>query len=113
MANKVSFIFLSLFVISSFSCIAFAGETIYVTEKEYGDQWPFTVTEGQLGCIGGSRSIIFIANGKTYAVNGMALNQAGRMGWSKIDEIWKKNPQIPGAGISIGTIIDKGLSLCN
>jgi hypothetical protein len=112
MNKKMLAIFLSLFVFS-FNCIVFAEGTIHVTEKEYGEKWPFTVTEGQLGCIGGSRAVIFIANGKTYAVNGMAINQAGRMGWSKLDEIWKKNPQIPGAGISISVIIDKGLSLCN
>ncbi|HEY4755677.1 MAG TPA: DUF2511 domain-containing protein [Ignavibacteriaceae bacterium] len=92
--------------------------SIEVSQSQYGANWPFTVGKGLLGCINHGehpyaniqvKSVYFKANGITYAVNGAATDQ--KIGVD-IDPIWKSNPSIPGTKINIGSIIDKGLSLC-
>jgi hypothetical protein len=44
-----------------------------------------------------------------YAVNGIA-RQSGEC--AEIDPIWVDDPDIPGAKMDIGPIIDRGLELC-
>jgi len=86
-----------------------------ITEKEYGEKWPFTVASGRLECKG--QAVIFHTGGKSYAVNGVAKQKA----YTAIDPIWKEDPRmkkmfgdqvdfIP--KVSIGPIIDAGLLLC-
>ncbi len=100
-----------------------------LTEEQYGDKWPLTVSSGYVECK--NNAVIFHSNGNTYAVNGVAKSQ----GYSEINAIWKNDPDffemaaeiakventavdeiIKKMGspnkISIGPILDSGLKLC-
>lgn len=78
-----------------------------ISESDYGDQWPLTVPSGTLQCE--ADAVTFTAGGVTYAVNGMATTRDFGV---DIDPIWRPNPDIPGAKVSIGPLIDDGLALC-
>lgn len=88
-----------------------------VTKQEFGKDWAFSVDEGVLSCNGknGIGGVIFAANGKTYAVNGVAKSTKEYL---PIEDIWLDDPQwanIPemkGVKIDIGPFIKKGLELC-
>ena len=58
-------------------------------------------------------AVTFTAKGKTYAVNGIARGHAKSRGWHDVDQIWKKDPEIPGARVNIGPLISRGLALCD
>ena len=58
-----------------------------ITRTQYGIEWPFTVERGRLRCDPGSH-VVFLANDKTYAVNGSAKGAAARNGYENVDEIW-------------------------
>jgi len=89
---------------------------LLVTQEEYGETWPFTVSKGKLECFHPG-IVTFRVKDKTYAVNGLASSR----GYSDIDEIWKDEPnqekseQTPEliAKLDLGKIIYKGLDLCN
>ncbi|MDQ3802462.1 MAG: YebY family protein [Acidobacteriota bacterium] len=57
----------------------------------------------------GVGAVIFTADGRTYAVNGIAR---GTKKYREVEEIWLDNPSIPGAKRDIGPIIERGLKLC-
>ena len=97
-----------------------------IYKADYGENWPFTVDKGILKCV--SQGVVFIANGKTYAVNGTALNFKTEYGYSEMDEVWAYDTimmkQLIAAGfskeeaekhkirISVDKIIKDGLKLC-
>lgn len=85
-----------------------ASNELRISRDDFGDDWPFTVDEGILACVGVSE-VVFKAGGKTYAVNGMAV---GTGKYAEVEEIWADNPSIPGTKKNIGPIIDRGLELC-
>ncbi len=100
-----------LMILSAGCAIALAGCGAggeKITQAEYGDQWPFTVSEGQLLC-NAPNYVYFKANGQEYAING-AAKQIGA--FRPTEEIWRDNPEIPGTKINIGPIISRGLELC-
>ena len=84
---------------------------IYKKDYKY---WPFTVDKGILRCVPleeiylktGYRisAIVFIAKGKTYAVNGTAQNFAADYGYSNMNEIVDVG--------DVGDIIQDGIKLC-
>ncbi len=78
-----------------------------VSKESVGKSWPFTVKTGVLDCISG-RAAVFIANGTTYQLNGVARS----LGYRSIDRIWKNDPEVPGAKINIGPMIDLALRQC-
>lgn len=74
-------------------------------------EWPLTVSEGVVRCegSGGIGAVIFrTPGGDDYGVNGTALSR----GAAKLEPIWKKDPDIPGARINISPVLDRGLKLC-
>ncbi len=86
-----------------------AGSSIDVSESTWHDgQWPFTVSQGVLGCAQPPfpGAVTFNVDGTLYGLNGTA--QDG--GDAAPDPIWKKVPG--GLRVDIGPMIDKGLSLC-
>lgn len=92
------------------SLAAAAGERV-VTKSDLGDRWPLTVDSGTLRCrpFRDNLQILTIeVDGKIWAVNGTAIGQ----GFPEIDPIWKGNPEIPGARVNIGPLIDLAKSLC-
>lgn len=70
-----------------------------VKHEDFGEQWPFTVNQGYLDCVG--RSAVFRAEMREYGLNGVALSN----GYNPIDPIWRNHPEIPGAKINIGRMI--------
>lgn len=84
---------------------------VKITKQEFGEKWPLTVDEGILACKGkgGFGEVIFKANGKTYAVNGIAM---GTKKYIPVDEIWANDPSASVLKKNIGPIIDRGLKLC-
>ena len=84
---------------------------VKITKQEFGEAWAFTVDEGILSCKGsyGIGEVLFMANGKIYAVNGTAK---GTKKYLPIDDIWAADPKIAGAKKNIGAFIEKGLKLC-
>jgi len=79
-----------------------------ISKTEFGENWAFAVDEGILECR--NKEVVFIADGKTYAVNGTA-KQSKR--YIPIEEIWADDPNIKGIKKNIGFTIEKGLELCN
>lgn len=98
-----------------------------LTAIEFGDKWPFTVSEGIVKCTeyGG---VVFQANGKVYALNGTAQMHSDEYGYANVAEIWAVDEKMVQAmkdngyskeeierlktRISIGPIIDAGRELC-
>lgn len=88
-------------------------EAAILSRETFGDAWPFTVPSGEVRCLNpsgpGAGEVVFIANGTTYAVNGIA-EQAGT--YADIAPIWRDDPSVAGLKIPIGPILDAGLALC-
>ena len=113
----VSKYILALFLLSI--CAAFSQQkfSVKVTESEYGKKWPFTVSEGTILCetIPNQRPNIailtFKVGSKEYALNGLAKARMEKRGFKDIVEIWKDDPEIPGAKVSVGPMIARGLKL--
>lgn len=119
--------FAGMFALSMLSACSQSG--IEITEQQYGEKWPFSVSSGRLECKG--QAVILHAEGKAYAVNGVAKQN----GYAPIEAIWKEDPaffemankiaksenkpvkdviKVMGSPtrISIGPILDSGLKLC-
>lgn len=81
-----------------------------ISRESVGEDWPLTVESGIVACEGnnGYGAVSFTADGTTYGVNGVALQQ----GLPRIDPIWADDPSIPGGKLNIGPIINAGLALC-
>ena len=81
-----------------------------ITKAEYGKDWPFTVDRGILKCVDGS--VVFVANGKTYGVNGVSKSH----GYADLEEIWAIDSSLTDANttirIGIGPILEAGVKLC-
>lgn len=117
---------LMLLSLSALTFLVSAGE---ISQKDYGDKWPFTVEKGDLACR--NNAVFFVVNGTAYAVNGVASAQ----GYNDITPIWRENPELlefakqvakkenrslvdvqKEMGISrvnISPILNAGLELCN
>lgn len=76
----------------------------FVRGEDFGARWPFTVSQGYLDCIGGSA--VFRSQMTEYGLNGVATSR----GYHSIDPIWRNNPEIPGAKINIGGMIQLACS---
>lgn len=95
-----------------------SGETLTgrepVSRSAYGDAWPFTVDSGELRCEGalGTRTAVFVADGRTYALT--ARTQAQRLG-EDIAPIWAELEfdAAPEARKDLQPIIDRALALCD
>lgn len=87
-------------------CLSEPGRA--VTAAEYGDEWPFSVPSGRVDCRP-SGSAVFVADGTTYALTGLAQSR----GYADVGPIWLDNPKIPGTKVSLGAITKDALELCH
>lgn len=82
-----------------------------VGKSEFGDDWPFKVENGWVECVDG-HSVIFKANGDSYA-----LNDAARLSgeYKNIREIIRPDANYPGKKImmDLSLIEFEGLKLCD
>ncbi|WP_421865081.1 DUF2511 domain-containing protein [Motiliproteus sp.] len=84
-----------------------SDETEAVSRNQFGAAWPFTVEAGSVRCYQGAA--VFRADGVSYQLNGVA----GGQGYASIDPIWRDNPDLPGAKIGLGPILEIALDLCD
>lgn len=77
------------------------------TFTEAGMEWPLTADEGVLRCESGA--VVIEVYGNDYALNGMARS-LGR--YRDLHDIWADDPEVEGLKISVGPLIDMGLTLC-
>lgn len=95
------------------SVSAQAGQQLLDAE-DYGLQWPFTMPEAYLMCLDGNAiAAMDPESGVMYAVNGAANSKAKRLALEPLNSVWRENPELPGTRISVSTMIDKGLQLCD
>jgi hypothetical protein len=96
--------------------------TLHIQDSEFGEEWPFTVSEGVLECV--DDAVIFHTHDGRYALNGLAFSK----GYIKVDPIRRIDPLRSGlaeysgetgrvlrevASVSLGPVIIKGLELCD
>lgn len=116
--------------------ISFAESEKAISKQQFGDKWPLSVDSGVVKCLPiGNGAVVFEAKGKTYAVNGTAQGFAKKRGFLLIDEIWINDPNyhqmikeiaasekqpvkeimkiIKPTKVSIGPVLDSGVSLCH
>ena len=81
--------------------------------------WPLTIDGGILTCVkvpvvGRPEAvIIYDHDGKAWPVNGVARMHHKRYAVEpKLDPIWREDPEIPGAKVSVGPLIKRGLKEC-
>lgn len=78
-----------------------------VSKEEFGEAWPFTIDSGVVDCVDG-QAAIFKTGGRSYQLNGVARSR----GYAPIDPIWRDDPEIPGAKVSVGNMIAIALKQC-
>ncbi len=104
--------FLLVLLFGSLTGCLSQGKT--VTADEFGDTWPFTVSEGKIHCFD-SRELVFESGGVRYSINGWAETFAEQKGYSQdLKQIWRKNPKYPDLDIfiSIGAVMNAAEELC-
>jgi hypothetical protein len=77
-----------------------------LSEKDFGDKWPFTVSAGTLACDG--PGVIFLVNGKAYALNGAAMMR----GYLASDPIVLPDPNNKFGKKSTEAVLNKGMEMC-
>ena len=78
-----------------------------VSREMYGRAWPMKVESGRLECLPG-RAVVFHTDGRTYAVNDIAVSR--ELG-ENIRPIWRDNTNMPGTKVFL-ILVDEGLKLC-
>ncbi len=87
-----------------------------LTRTQFGADWPFTVDSVELSC-SDNGGVLVTADGSTYAVNGTSMGEKNGDGTPKYvsirdSGIWAEYPNVPGAKIGIGPVMDRGLAYC-
>lgn len=96
-----------------FSSAALAAGPQLISADDYGDAWPFTVEEMHLSCFPGNALVVSDAEtGVMYPLNGVAKAKAGALGLEPVEKVWRADPDIAGAKVSLGPVIEQGLNLC-
>jgi hypothetical protein len=82
-----------------------------VSDSDFGDEWPFTVDNGTVECLGDPYVIIFRSNGRTYALNDAARATEQ---YEDISVIVRTDDNYPGGQVKMDlSIIEfEGLKLC-
>ena len=85
--SKLSSAILVLCILA-LSTQAAAQNQITISKDQFGDKWPLSLNSGVVRCLAiGNGSVVFEANGKTYAVNGTAKGYAKKYGFHSIEGI--------------------------
>ncbi|MFC8731561.1 DUF2511 domain-containing protein [Luteimicrobium sp. NPDC057192] len=75
---------------------------------DHGETWPLTVDKVSVLCPGNNQLVI-AAGGQSYAVNGLA-KQTGE--YDDIFDIWKDDPDNPGAKLDLTPVQELAESIC-
>lgn len=120
MSKSTKVTLISVVVIISLAMASFViidianGGSVYqrkVSESEFNTEWPLMISSGTLEAIhyDGEPNwcgIVLHANGRTYAINGMAKGRSKTEGYHNIESIWNKSK-------SIAPLLNAGLELCD
>lgn len=79
-----------------------------VTAAMFGDDWPLTISEGELDCPRGNE-VVIRSGGRVYALNGKARSNPE---YEDLRSVWRDNPSLPGTKVPPSALIDRGLRLC-
>ena len=84
----------------------------FISEDEFGREWPFTVSFGRVSCRGAGEVYFTTEDRTIYTVNGLA--RSARPNDPHVTAIWKDAPGgTPGGGkVSLHRVIQTGLALC-
>lgn len=84
-----------------------------VSAGDYGQDWPLTLDEVHLMCLDGDAVVASDPeSGRMYPLNGTANAKAARLALEPLAPIWRDDPAAPGAKLSVGPLIERGLTLC-
>ncbi len=85
-----------------------------ITPNSVKEAWPLTVEKATLKCYkdGDIVSPVVIVNGVSYGLTGFADNKYGQSNLDAFNKVWKPNPEIKNAYISISEISNLAKSLC-
>lgn len=93
--------------------VAVAAQQDLISADDYAGVWPFTFEEGYVAChVGNAITVMDAESGRMYPLNGAAKSRANALALEDLDNIWRESTEIPGTKVSIGPMIEKGLSLC-
>ena len=83
----------------------------HISDSDFGEDWPFSVSSGSVECLGDPYVIIFNSNGRTYALNDAARATEK---FEDISVIVKADDNYPGGQVKMDlSIIEfEGLKLC-
>jgi hypothetical protein len=106
--RKVSPISMALMVVAFVVIMGYCGWSIagraaspaapnerQISRESMGDAWPFTVDSGTLRCLNAS-DVVFVVDGKTYAVNGTAKAR-----YPEVNPLWRDDPAYPDLDLKV------------
>lgn len=110
MSNNVSGMLSVVLVVVIALYFYLSGGGKEITAEDFGENWPFTVDSGSVECRNGN-ALVFVANGKTYGLNGFGDVIPGV---SDLRSIWRDDPKNPGTGlkVNIGPVQKVAETLC-
>ena len=80
-----------------------------VRASDFGDAWPFTVSEGRVNCFKAGHTLTFApSSAVSYALTGGARAD----GYADITPIWRDDPNIPGAKVNLQPITEAARKQC-
>lgn len=104
---------ISLALAGLYTSAVFAAQQDLISAEDFGDAWPFTFEEAYVACHAGRAVTVMDAeSGRMYPLNGAAKGKAAALGLDDLESVWLDNAEIPGTKVSVGPVIEKGLTLC-
>ena len=92
---------------------AVAANIELVSADDYGQGWPFTLDEVHLLCLDGNAVVASDPeSGRMYPLNGSATAKATKLALEPLAPIWRDDPALHGAKLSVSPMIERGLALC-
>lgn len=107
-----------LAVIGTGALLALAGcgadtKTETVSNKDFGENWPFTVESVELSCEPGPpKALMKTLDGTLYALNASALKIASERGWSDARDLAKPSRWVPSVKMDYVSISQRAIDLC-
>ncbi len=94
--------------------LALAAPPKLISAEDFGDAWPFVPEEMHLQCLPGKAVVVTNPEtGRMYGVNGAASGKARQLGLEPLDQVWAESAAIPGTKVSVASVLEAGMALCN
>ncbi|AHD17271.1 hypothetical protein C163_16595 [Pseudomonas sp. FGI182] len=102
-------------LLAAFALVGCSGqdEGKEVSAKDFGDDWPFTVSSVQLFCEPNPpKAFMKAPDGSFYALNASAKRFAQQRGWLEVKRVLKPSRWIEGVPADYLTISQQAIELC-